>query len=147
MFPFSNWKIESDMENIFNQHVWLMLDGVFLKVLCVWSLDLAKRQVREPQVKFDFICFLDSISQYDWKSMICIDQKTDVNLQQCHQYWDKLHWIIWKILTASIYIKMRTWIRLTICNVLEPGLFRFTWSACHVSANTAYQEHHLFRNI
>ena len=84
MFPFSNWKIESDMENIFNQHVWPMWDGVFLKVLCVWSLDLAKRQVREPQVKFDFICFLDSISQYDngIKIMICmcIGQKTDVNL-------------------------------------------------------------------
>ena len=43
------------MENIFNQHVWPMWDGVFLKVLCVWSVDLAKRQVREPQAKFNFI--------------------------------------------------------------------------------------------
>ena len=43
------------MENIFNQHVWLMLDGVFLKVSCVLSLDSAKRQVLEPQAEFDFI--------------------------------------------------------------------------------------------
>ena len=43
------------MESIFNQHVWLMLDGVFLKVSFVLSLDSAKRQVREPQDKFDFI--------------------------------------------------------------------------------------------
>ena len=43
------------MENIFNQHAWLMLNGVFLKVSFMLSLDLAKRQVREPQAKFNFI--------------------------------------------------------------------------------------------
>ena len=59
--------------------------------------------------------------------LICYDLYTRnmiewLNFWQYHQYWDKLRWIIWKIPTVSIFIKMQIWIQQMICNVLEPGL-------------------------